>query len=63
MDKRFFGFLLQEYLGFSNFQVQANNVFSLRKDKNEALPLGVFWLIKMTMGCFSIFHIIFFYFF
>jgi ABC-type sulfate/molybdate transport systems ATPase subunit len=52
MDKRFFGFLPQEYLGFSNFQVQANNAFSLRKDKNKALPLGAFWLIKRTMGVF-----------
>jgi hypothetical protein len=37
VDKRFFCFLPQEYQGFSNFQVQANKVFNLKKDKKEAV--------------------------
>jgi len=41
-DKYFFGFLPQEQLSFFNFQVQANNDFSYRKNKKEALFLGVF---------------------
>jgi hypothetical protein len=41
-DKYFFGFLPQEQLSFFNFQVQANNDFSYRKNKKKALFLGVF---------------------
>jgi hypothetical protein len=42
VDKCFFDFLPQEQPGFSNFQIQANNDFSLKKDKKEVLSLGVF---------------------
>jgi hypothetical protein len=27
---------------FSNFQVQSNNIFSLKKDQKKVLPLGAF---------------------
>jgi hypothetical protein len=42
VDKYFFDFLPQKQLGFSNFQIQANNDFSLKKNKKKVLSLGVF---------------------
>jgi hypothetical protein len=52
VDKCFFGCILQRYSCFFNFQVQAKNVFSLVKDKKEALFFGVFCVIKRIMEAF-----------
>jgi hypothetical protein len=51
VEKRFFGFFPQGYSCFLNFQIQSDNTFSLRKDKKEALPLGVFWYFYMGILC------------
>jgi hypothetical protein len=51
VEKRFFGFFPQGYSCFLNFQIQSDNTFSLKKDKKEALPLGVFWYFYMGILC------------
>jgi hypothetical protein len=47
---------------FFQFSSTSKNVFSLVKDKKEALFFGIFCVIKRIMEVFLYFHIVFFIF-
>jgi len=48
----FFGFLPQKYLDFFDFQIQSNNIFSLKRFKKKRLWFGgYFGIFYMGILC------------